>query len=75
MSELQINPEAKAELTRILDKDVSELTVDEIGFLRARRDYLKKSQLEEFDSVLNPKETKPAKKQTVKADDQTPETN
>lgn len=67
--DLQINFEAKAELDRILEIDVSELTPEEISFLRARRDYLKKDQLEEYDSVLNPKETKPAKKQTVKEED------
>lgn len=66
--DLQINPEARAELDRILEIDVDELTPEEIAFLRARRDYLKKDQLEEYDSILNPKETKPAKKQTVKED-------
>lgn len=61
-----MNPEAKAELDRILEIDVTELTPEEKSFLRARRGYLKKAQLEEYDSVINPKETKPAEKQTVK---------
>ena len=48
---------------KILKKDPETLNKDEIAFLRARRSYLKKSQLEEYASVL---ETKPAEKQTVK---------
>ena len=49
---MQINPEAQAALDVILKKDPKHLTVDEIGFLRARRDYLKDSQLREYASVL-----------------------
>ena len=50
---------------RILAKNPEELSTDDIVFLRARRSYLKKSQLEEYDEVLNPK-TKPPTKETVK---------
>lgn len=67
-----MNPEAQAVLDEILKKDVDELTDYEIGFLRARRSYLKKAQLEEYSSILN---TKPAKKQTVKENANTKQTN
>jgi hypothetical protein len=40
---------------KILKKTPKELNEQEIAFLRARSSYLKKSQLEEYDSVLNPK--------------------
>ena len=60
-----MNPEAQARLNEILAKTPEELNEQEIGFLRARRSYLKKAQLEEYDNILNPK-TKPAEKQTVK---------
>lgn len=54
---------SKEYLNKILAKTPEELNSQEIGFLRARRSYLKKAQLEEYQSVL---ETKPAKEQTVK---------
>lgn len=50
-----MNPEAQEVLNKILAKDPSNLTEDDIKFLRARVSYLKASQLEEYDSVLNPK--------------------
>ena len=50
-----MNPEAQEVLNKILAKDPSNLTEDDIKFLRARSSYLKASQLEEYDSVLNPK--------------------
>ena len=50
---------------KILAKDPNALTGEEIAFLRARSSYLKKSQLEEYDSILNPK-TKPPTTETVK---------
>ena len=50
-------------LDKILAKGPETLNSEEIAFLRARRMYLKKAQLEEYQSVL---ETKPAKEQTVK---------
>ena len=52
-------------LNKILAKTPEELSAEDIGFLRARQSYLKPAQLEEYDSILNPK-TKPAEKQTVK---------
>lgn len=58
-----MNPEAQERLDEILKKDPETLTQEEIGFLRARRSYLKKSQEEEYASVL---ETKPPKTETVK---------
>lgn len=60
-----MNPEAQKYLDEILSKTPEEITEDQAKFLRARRSYLKKPQLEEFDSILNPK-TKPSKKKTVK---------
>ena len=52
----------------ILKKRISELTVDDKAFLRARRSYLKESQLKEYDEVLNPPESKvkaaPAQEET-----------
>ena len=50
-------------LNTILAKDPSTLNPNEISFLRARRSYLKKIQLEEYNSIL---ETKPPIKETVK---------
>lgn len=47
----------------IIAKSPSELNEIEIKFLRARRDYLKDSQKEEYKSVLK---TKPPAKETVK---------
>lgn len=68
-----MNPEAQAILDVILKKDPSTLTADDIGFLRARRDYLKKSQLDEYDEVLNPKAKKEeAPKVAAKEENQTP---
>jgi len=50
-------------LDKILVKGPEALNSEEIAFLRARRSYLKKAQLEEFESVL---ETKPPKAEPVK---------
>lgn len=53
---------------KILTKDPETLNESEIVFLRARRSYLKKIQLAEYESVLNPKvnqtsdESEPVKK-------------
>ena len=60
-----MNTEAQAVLNEILKKEPETLNENDIKFLKARRSYLKKAQLEEYDSILNPK-TKPAQKQTVK---------
>jgi len=57
-----MNPEAAQYLEKILNKDPRSLTPDEIAFLRARRDYLKQSQLEEYASVLH----QTSEKETVK---------
>lgn len=54
----------------IVAKDPSVLTTEEIAFLRARSSYLKKIQLEEYDSILNPKViSQTSKKETVKPHD------
>ena len=58
-----MNPEAQAVLDTILTKNPEELNPEEISFLRARSSYLKKFQLEEYDSVLT---TKPPVTETVK---------
>lgn len=50
---------------KIVAKDPDTLSQQEIDFLRARRSYLKKVQLEEYDKVLNPK-AKPPVKETAK---------
>ncbi len=47
-----MNPEAQAVLDEILKIDPNSLTEDQIAFLRARRDYLKSSQVEEYRTVL-----------------------
>lgn len=55
-----MNIEAKKELERILAIPADQLSEDEIGFLRARRSYLKEPQIKEYQSVLEskpPKET------------------
>lgn len=56
-----MNQEAQDYLDEILKLSPSQLTEDQIGFLRARRDYLKESQKEEYKSVLN----QTSKKETV----------
>lgn len=54
-------------LNEILKKDPSLLTEEEIAFLRARSSYLKKIQLEEYQSILNPKVIdQTSEKETVK---------
>lgn len=58
-----MNPQAQAELDKILKIEPENLTVDQKAFLKARQGYLKKAQLEEYADVL---ETKPAETQTVK---------
>ena len=50
-----MNKEAQEYLNKILAKTPETLNEYEIGFLRARSSYLKKAQLEEYESVLNPK--------------------
>ena len=59
-----MNPTAQAYLDQVLLKSPENLSKDEIAFLRARKSYLKTSQIEEYSSVL---ETKPVVTQTVKS--------
>ena len=54
-----MNPEAREELDRILGIEPSRLTFDERAFLRARRDYLKKSQAEEYAQVIKQEDQAP----------------
>ena len=53
---------------KIIAKSPETLNANEIAFLRARRSYLKKAQLEEYRDIL---ETKPPKSETVKKHDKT----
>ena len=55
-----MNPEAKEYLDLILSKSPSELTKDQLSFLKARRNYLTDAQKEDYKSILNPNQT-PAK--------------
>lgn len=52
-----MNIEAQEYLKTILAKEPEALSFDEREFLRARRSYLKKSQLEEYQSILETTET------------------
>lgn len=67
MSKLQINQEAADLLAEITSLDIEELTEENKAFLRARRDYLTKDQLKQYEDILN-KKTKPLKTETVKED-------
>jgi hypothetical protein len=49
-----MNPSAKEYLDKILEKGPESLNEPEKAFLRARRSYLKPSQVEEYKEVLNP---------------------
>ena len=51
---------------KLTAKSPESLTDEEVAFLRARRSYLKKSQLEEYDSILNPQVENQTPKGTVK---------
>lgn len=58
-----MDPKSREYLDEILKKSLSTLTEDEKSFLRARRSYLKESQLVEYESVLNQtSEKEPVKK-------------
>lgn len=50
-----MNPEARKKLDEILQKDQAILTKDEIGFIRARRSYLKRAELVEYQDILEDK--------------------
>lgn len=52
-----MNQEAQEYLDTILKKEPEALNFEERAFLRARRSYLKKAQLEEYKEVLEPEET------------------
>ena len=59
-----MNPEAKEELKRILEKAKTDPLEDyELDFLRARKDYLKKSQLESFGYLLEVTESEEKKRE------------
>ncbi len=71
-----MNPQAQVVLDQILKIEPDNLTEDQKAFLRARSSYLKKSQLEEYDHVLNPKvKSQTSEKETVKKDDKPQTTN
>lgn len=48
-----MNPEAQAVLDKILVKDPSELTENDVAFLRARRSYVGKKSRKKFSSVFD----------------------
>tara|TARA_Y100000310_G_scaffold335875_1_gene418986 strand:- start:744 stop:935 length:192 start_codon:yes stop_codon:yes gene_type:complete len=63
-----VDPKSKEYLDKILEKNLEELTEDEKSFLRARRSYLKRADLEEYKGVLNQTSKKePVKKKNGKA--------
>lgn len=53
-----MNPEAQAQLEKILAKGNLEITQADLDFLRARRSYLTEEQLERFAEVLPTREEK-----------------
>lgn len=54
-------------LATILSKDKISLVDEEVRFLRARRSYLTKAQVEEYHDILDPKvERQTSDKETVK---------
>lgn len=56
-------------LNKIFNK-VEKLTEEEVAFLRARKSYLKPTQVQEYDSLLNPKVKSPSSnKETAKEND------
>ena len=58
---------SKERFDEIVEKTPEELSKEDIGFLRARRSYLKKAQVEEFKSILNAEvENLSSEKETVK---------
>lgn len=68
-----MNPEAQAELNRILGLDPNELSEYEAGFLRARRDYLSEEQKAVYADVLKGVEAPaPAETEEVEAPAETP---
>ena len=49
-----MDPRSQEYFNKILEKPIEELNENEKAFLKARISYLKKSQVAEYDSVLNP---------------------
>ena len=56
-----MNPEAQARLDEILKINPNDLNLDQRAFLRARRDYLKKSQYDEYKDVIESEEVEDSK--------------
>lgn len=61
-----MDQKSQERLDNILKKNPEDLTTEEIKFLKARRTYLKKSQLKEYDKILNPVTSQTSQKETVK---------
>lgn len=59
-----MNPEAKEKLERITSKSPTEITKDDISFLKARKSYLTRDQIEELNYIFEEKteESKKTKK-------------
>jgi len=71
-----MDPKSQEYLNKILAKDPETLNHNEIVFLRARVSYLKAAQVEEYDSVLNPKvKVQTSQKETVKKNANTKQAN
>lgn len=64
-----MNPEAQERLDEILKLNPDALNPEQVAFLKARRSYLKKSQLEEYKEVL---EAENAPEEVEDEDDKTP---
>jgi len=60
-----MDPKSKERLDKILTKNPDALTEDEIGFIKARRSYLKKIQIEEYESILKPVTSQTSDQETV----------
>lgn len=64
-----MNPSAKEYLDKILEKSPEALKEPEVKFLRARRTYLKKSQLEEYKEVLEASESDAPESEASESDE------
>ena len=58
-----MNPEASEKLERIISKSPTEITKDDIAFLKARKSYLTRDQIEELSYIF---EEKPIEKKKRK---------
>ena len=61
-----MNPEASEKLERIISKSPTEINKDDIAFLKARKSYLTREQIEELnyifeEKIVEPKKTKKRK--------------